>query len=102
MILTGEHRPYHRKTGVLGRVVPDEDFGEYGCGAWEVAGRWSMLDLNDSDVRGGRLNNATLGLNWYLNKFTKFQFNYIHAFLDSPVNGNGNADIVAARAQIDF
>jgi phosphate-selective porin OprO/OprP len=102
VILTGEHRPYHRKTGVLGRVVPDEDFGEYGCGAWEVAGRWSMLDLNDSDVRGGRLNNATLGLNWYLNKFTKFQFNYIHAFLDSPVNGNGNAGIVAARAQIDF
>lgn len=101
-ILTGEHRPYNRKAGVLGRIVPTNDFGQGGIGAWEVAGRWSMLDLNDDDVRGGKLNTTTLGLNWYLNKFTKFQFNYIHAFLDSPVNGNSDADLFAMRAQVDF
>ncbi|QDT38373.1 OprO/OprP family phosphate-selective porin [Stratiformator vulcanicus] len=101
-ILTGEHRPYNRKAGVLGRVVPTNDFGECGCGAWEIAARWSMLDLNNADIRGGRLNTSTLGLNWYLNKFTKFQFNYIHAFLDNPVNGDSDADIFAMRAQVDF
>ncbi len=101
-ILTGEHRPYNRKNGVLGRVVPHEPFGRDGWGAWEIAGRWSMLDLNDDDVHGGRLNDLTFGLNWYLNKLTKFQLNYIHAFLDSPVNGNSDADIVAVRAQVDF
>lgn len=101
-ILTGEHRPYNFKGGVLGRIVPDNDFGQCGYGAFEVAARWSMLDLNDADVRGGNLNTTTLGLNWYLNKFTKFQFNYIHAFLDSPVNGNSDADIFAVRAQVDF
>lgn len=101
-ILTGEHRPYNRKAGVLGRVVPRNKFGDGGKGAWEVAGRWSMLDLNDADVRGGRLHNATFGLNWYLNKFTKFQFNYIHALLDSSVNGSSGADIVALRGQVDF
>ncbi len=101
-ILTGEHRPYNRTNGVLGRVVPKHPFGERGMGAWEVAGRWSYLDLNDADIRGGRLNDLTFGLNWYLNKFTKFQFNYIHAFLDSPVNGESDADIFAARAQLDF
>ena len=101
-ILTGEHRPYNRKNGVLGRVVPDEPFGRTGCGAWEIAARWSMLDLNDADIRGGRLNDLTLGLNWYLNKFTKLQLNYIHAFLDSAVNGDSDTDIVAMRAQIDF
>lgn len=101
-ILTGEHRPYNRKAGVLGRVVPTCPFGDNGFGAWEVATRWSYLDLNDSDVRGGRLNDLTLGLNWYLNQYTKFQFNYIHAYLDSPINGDSDADIFATRAQLNF
>lgn len=101
-ILTGEHRPYNRKKGVLGRIKPDHPFGKDGYGAWEVATRWSMLDLNDADVRGGRLNDLTFGLNWYLNAFTKFQFNFIHAFLNSPVNGRSDADILAMRAQLDF
>lgn len=101
-ILTGEHRPYNRKAGVLERVVPTNDFGDCGWGAWEVGARWSMLDLNDGSIAGGRLNTTTLGLNWYLNKYTKCQFNYVHAFLDSSVNGNSDADILAARAQVDF
>ncbi len=101
-ILTGEHRPYDRSNGTLGRVVPNCPFGDGGKGAWEIAARWSLLDLNDADVLGGNLANTTLGLNWYLNKFTKFQFNYIFSQLDSPVNGDSNANIVAARAQVDF
>ena len=107
-ILTGESRPYNRKAGVFGRVVPKEPFGRCGGGAWEVAGRWSYIDLNDANIQGGRLNDLTLGLNWYLNKYTKFQFNYIHAFLDrssaipGPVISDSNADIIAFRAQVDF
>ncbi|MCA8987386.1 MAG: porin [Planctomycetaceae bacterium] len=103
-ILTGEHRPYNRKNGVLGRVVPKHPYDRNGCGigAWELASRWSLLDLNDKNVQGGQLNNLTFGVNWYLNKFTKFQLNYIHAFLDAPVIGPSDADIVALRAQLDF
>ncbi len=100
--LTGEHRPYNKKNGVLGRVVPKKPFGHCGSGAWEIAGRWSMLDLNDDTIRGGRLHDVTGGLNWYLNQHTKFQLNYIHAFLNSSVNGDSDADIVAVRAQVDF
>ncbi|MBX3438954.1 MAG: porin [Planctomycetaceae bacterium] len=102
-ILTGEVRPYNKKAGALGRIVPDHPVtSKGGCGAWEVAGRWSWLDLEDSGVEGGRLNDLTFGLNWYLNGFTKFQFNYIRAFLESPVNGHSTADIAAVRAQLDF
>lgn len=101
-ILTGENRPYNRKNGVLGRVVPRNNFGQGYSGAWEFAVRWSMLDLDDADVQGGILNTSTVGLNWYLNKFTKFQFNYVRALLDSPINGETNADIFALRAQVDF
>ncbi|WP_390620759.1 porin [Gimesia algae] len=54
------------------------------------------------------MTDLTLGLNWYLNQFTKFQFNYIHAFLQSsparngPIVNDSNADIFAIRAQVDF
>ncbi len=107
--LTGESRAYNRKGGVFGRVVPLDPVGkDCGCGAWELAGRWSYIDLNDKNIQGGRLTDLTLGVNWYLNQFTKFQFNYIHAFLNSssnvngPVIDNSNADILAVRAQVDF
>lgn len=107
--LTGESRAYNRKGGVFGRVKPLDPFNrDGGCGAWEVAGRWSYIDLNDKSIQGGRMTDLTFGLNWYLNQFTKFQFNYIHSFLHSspavygPVVNNANADIFAVRAQIDF
>jgi len=101
--LTGEVRSYNRKAGVFGRVKPLDNFGTYGGrGAWELASRWSYIDLNDNNIAGGRLNDVTLGLNWYLNPRTKFQFNYIHAFLADPTFGDSDADVFAWRGQIDF
>lgn len=102
-ILTGEHRPYNSKNAVLGRIVPHQNFGsDGGCGAWEIAARWSYLDLNDGGVTGGMLNDVTAGLNWYLNRNTKLQLNYVHAFLKTPGLGDSDADIVAVRAHLDF
>ena len=75
---------------------------EGGPGAREVAGRWSYIELDDENVFGGRLQNLTFGLNWYLNRFTKFQFNYIHSMLARPVGTDSDADILAVRAQVDF
>ncbi len=101
--LTGEVRPYLRETGVLGPVVPLCPYGTYsGTGAWEIAAQWSTIDLNDGNIAGGRMNNVTLGLNWYLNKYFKFQFAHIHVFLNSPGFGDSDADITAARAQVAF
>ena len=60
------------------------------------------IDLDDKNIAGGRLTDLTLGVNWYLNRYTKFQFNYIHAFLTRPVGVDSDADIVALRAQLDF
>jgi phosphate-selective porin OprO/OprP len=101
-ILTGEHRPYKRDVGTLGRIVPDCPVGKGGPGAWEVAARYSYIDLNPGGVGGGRLSDATLGLNWYLNKYTKLQINYIRAMLDRPPFGDSNTNIVGARAQLDW
>ena len=101
-ILTGEHRPYRRDVGTLGRIVPDCPVGKGGIGAWEAAARYSYLDLNPDGINGGRLSDATLGLNWYLNKYTKLQLNYIRAMLDHPGFGDSNTNIVAARCQLDW
>ena len=101
-ILTGEHRPYDRKNGVLGRITPDQNFGGGHSGAWEIAARWSYLDLNDGGINGGQLHDLTAGFNWYLNRYAKFQINYVHAFLKTAGVGDSDADIVAMRAQVDF
>ncbi|MCO6455894.1 MAG: porin [Pirellulaceae bacterium] len=102
-VLTGEQRAYNRAAGALARVVPYQNFAP-GCGwgAWETAFRWSIIDLNSQNIQGGQLSDLTYGLNWYLNRFTKFQFNYIHPFLDNPTYGKSNADIFAVRCQADF
>ncbi|MCA9068895.1 MAG: porin [Planctomycetaceae bacterium] len=106
-ILTGEKLPYKRASGLFGRVVPDNPVkfgGGGGIGAWELATRLSWLDLNGTNLPGpGRdLTNVTFGLNWYLNRYTKFQFNYINANLDDPRLGRSDANIYAVRGQIDF
>jgi phosphate-selective porin OprO/OprP len=108
--LTGEHHPYRRDIGVLDRVMPFEDFFRVrtpagigqGKGAWEVAGRLSHLDLQDGNVHGGRLTDVTLGVNWYMNAWTRISFNYIHAFLDPSGQENNGADIFGLRAGFEY
>ena len=97
--LTGEQRRYRKPTGTFGRIRPDKNYGhEGGMGAWEVAARFSSIDLNDGNIAGGKMDNLTAGLNWYLNPNTRFMWNYIH----SDKDGIGNADILLIRLQIDF
>lgn len=102
-MLTGESIPYVRKKGVFGRIVPNSNFGKNcGTGAWELLGRVSHIDLNDAGVDGRRLTDFTVGCNWYWNKFTKMQFNWIHSRLDETTFGSSIANAFAVRAQLDF
>lgn len=67
-VITGESRPYQEDRGNFGRLHPDDPFmgpDGRGYGAFEVAFRVSYLDLEDKDVRGGRLLDLTWGLNWH-------------------------------------
>ena len=106
--LTGEHRPYDRKTGTIDRVIPKSNltFAGTNCnpglGAWEVAGRWSWLDLNDNVIQGGTIVDYTAGVNWYWNPYTKMVFNYVHSISDSPVLPQSQTDMFGVRAQLDF
>jgi phosphate-selective porin OprO/OprP len=114
-LLTGEVRPYNSTAGVFGRVKPLNNFGyATGWGAWEVAVRYSYMDLNNAFTStlaipnpgapafGGLLSDVTLGLNGYLNQYAKLQFNYIDARLNRAPEGVSQTDIFAMRAQLDF
>lgn len=98
--LTGEYRRYKPTEGAFSRVKPKVNYSykEGGIGAWEVAFRYSGLDLSDSGIVGGQLHNMTAGLNWYLNPNTRVMWNYIH----SDKEDIGNADMFMTRLQVDF
>lgn len=95
----GDHRRYKKSAGAFDRVKPKNPYlGGSGTGAWELAIRYSWLDLTDADVFGGELSDITLGLNWYLNNVTRMMFNYVYAERD----GIGAANFFQMRFQIDF
>jgi phosphate-selective porin OprO/OprP len=105
--LTGEHRNYKKPEGVFSRVRPKHNFRPLkgGWGALELAARFSYIDLNDKDIRGGRERNFTAGLNWYLTRNYRFMFNYIRATVKDravPQIDNGRANIFQARFQVAY
>ena len=101
--ITGEHRKYNQKKGYFGRVKPLQNFDwKGGWGAIQIAVRYSELDLNDEEIKGGRLADTTLGINWYLNPNTRIMANYVHTDADRKDVNNANADLFAMRFQIDF
>lgn len=104
--LTGEHRPYERTEAAWGRVKPKRNFSfgknkERGWGAWELALRYSFLDLSDGIIRGGVEHNATAGVNWYLNPNMRVMLNYVYAHIDHSL-ADGDLNIIQGRVQIDF
>ncbi len=100
--VTGESRRYKASEGKFARVRPKENFmgKEKGLGALEVAARYSHLDLEDRTARvfGGRMNDITAGINWYLNPNVRVMANYVFSHLDDV----GDADIFQMRFQVDF
>lgn len=97
--VTGEHRPYRTSEGIFDRVAPEHNFDlKGGLGAFEVALRYSRLDLDDGDVSGGVLDDGTLGLNWYMNPNMRTSLNYVLGRLEHV----GWTNQFVARFQIDF
>jgi phosphate-selective porin OprO/OprP len=116
--ITGESRNYDAKKGAFGRQKPNKNFSlkNGGWGAWELATRFDALDLNSQNVHGGRLEQATLALNWYVNPHVRMMFDYSHVLTNSnnataanntqgsslsATNGS-HPDIFMVRTQLDW
>jgi phosphate-selective porin OprO/OprP len=78
--ITGESRKY--KQGKFYKVEPAKNFSlKNGTwGAWELATRYSAVDLNDGAFHGGKASNVTVALNWYFNNNFRLMADYNRAF----------------------
>ena len=124
-VLTGESRPYNPAEARFDAPKPNYTFnpsaGTYG--AFEIAARYSDLDLNFHDcgagvatpaspttcfdaVRGGEQKISTLGFNWYLNPDIRFMLDYQHVNVDrfnsAGVQVGQSYNAVALRSQFTF
>jgi phosphate-selective porin OprO/OprP len=89
-ILTGEMRDYHYKSGTFGPVPISRSVHQNGPGAWEIATRWSSIDLNDGPVAGGEMDILSLAASWWLSPIFNVNFNYRY-ILNERDNLNGEA-----------
>jgi phosphate-selective porin OprO and OprP len=134
--LTGETRTYEAATGEFGRPKVKHPVlwgqGGGGWGAWQIAGRYDVIDLSDKSnaLLGFSANTASLpivgctlcgdqntwliGVNWWLNDYTRLALNVTQSKIEggNPLNATGTAganrndgaDItgVGLRAQVDW
>lgn len=108
--ITGESRKYNPVLGAYGTINPKNpvQWSTGGCGAWEIAARYSQTKLNDLNVLGGELRDTTVGVNWYVNENMRFMFNWVHGSVAkntaAPTNTDIGAryDIFAIRTQVAF
>lgn len=126
--LTGEHADYLKTAGVFDyNVDPFTPFfgtgrkGRIrGWGAWELAFRWSYVDLTSRNLNPdnkrpaikpfqdppypqyGTLNESTLAINWWWNRAMRVQLNWIHSMPNYVGVGAVPFDIVGTRFQAEF
>jgi phosphate-selective porin OprO and OprP len=101
--LTGESRPYDQTLGAFTRLIPRKNFnwGKGGWGAWELAARYSYVNLDSADVNGGRLSMLMTGVNWYLHSHAILRFEYGFGKV-SARQPEGNLNIFQTRFEVDL
>ncbi|KQN04960.1 porin [Sphingobium sp. Leaf26] len=102
--LTGELPPYNPRLGSFGQPNVLHPTFDGGPGAIELTARYENLDYTDL-VLGGDGWAATVGVNWYLNSFTRLQLNGIHWRTDNRAGaftGSDDGQTVSARVGVTF
>jgi len=109
--LTGEHRNYSK--GTFSRVKVIDPVSKGGPGAWQIAGRYDVVDLSDkageiasfgavSCVECGDQKTWLFGVNWYPVDNVRFMLNVAHSKIDGGKNDGAEITAAGVRAQIDW
>jgi phosphate-selective porin OprO and OprP len=120
-VLTGEPIPYNESRAAFSTPNPDNPFSlkTGGWGAWELAVRFSTVNLNShvipglgqaatGGVYGGQQTIYTLGLNWFPNDNLRFMLDFYFANINRLDSATGTIQIgqrfeaVALRTQLAF
>ena len=107
--LTGESKEYDFKKGKLESITLNNSVFEFakknkkfGIGAWEIAAKYSTLNLN-SKIKSGKIDIYGLGLNWYLNDNLKLSNDFLLAKTDrNAAVPNSTSKIALFRLQFDL
>jgi phosphate-selective porin OprO/OprP len=110
--LTGEQRPYSAGKASFAGLKPDHPLGKGGFGAFEVAARYSSVDLAfdpfagaaKGGITGGKQDVLGLALNWYPTSGLRFMLN-VDRVQVNHVQAPGNdisATAIGLRSQISF
>ncbi|MFN7276988.1 MAG: porin, partial [Betaproteobacteria bacterium] len=102
-MLTGEEAGYNKAVGVPERIIPNREFSlkQGTWGAWQAALRASYLDLSSGPVDGGRIAETTLGLNWWWNRYLRWQLNYGYAHIAGGASP-GRLQVLQGRVQLMY
>jgi phosphate-selective porin OprO/OprP len=102
-VLTGEAKTFKEYNGTFGQVKPAS-----AKGAWEIAAKYSVLNLNNKDIHGGKGKNTVLGLNYYVNNNVKVAGEFMHSIQDASIpatlanHEKRNLNIIGLRLQAVF
>jgi phosphate-selective porin OprO/OprP len=97
-IVTGENRRYSRNGGTFVGVRPKHRFG-----AVELAVRYGGLDLQDGGIHGGKGEDLTAGVNWYLLRNIRLMFNYVHVDSKQRLTGlDDDPEVFEGRFMLFF
>ena len=97
----GGRRTY--KNGLFKRTKINAPASDGGTGAFSLTGRYDVADLSDGAVTGGKQETFVLGATWYRDKYVRLMINASHSeFNNSPAYGDGDADTILLRAQIEL
>ena len=118
IFLTDDMRTYEADEGAFGRVKPKNPVfgGSRGWGAWQIAGKYDVIDLSDgaAAINASTAPNAVLceecgeqktwliGLNWWLTDYTALKFNVTQSEIEGGVNDGTDITGFGMRAQIDW
>lgn len=115
--ITGEIHPWDAPSATFKSIAPAHPFDPFGAGGWgafEVAGRYSHVNLTDigglgaatSSTPQGEQSDTTLALNWYLTSNVRGELDWTHVLpIQAPTNFAGNlnnisANIIEVRGQV--
>ncbi len=118
IFLTDDMRNYKAETGGFGRQKVNNPFDPRngGWGAWEIAGRYDVINLADgaAQVNRSTARNAVtcdecgdqdtwlIGLNWWINDYTALKLNYNQSEISGGDNNGATIKGFGMRAQIDW